>query len=244
MKRQTFVDYAKIIIISLVITIFTSIFGLVGYIVDNKNSYTLPTALELPEGLTIIIDAGHGGEDGGAVGISDTLEKDINLSVAKYLSKLFVLTDIDVVMTRDGDYLLYEAGQESRKKFNDLNNRIKICNSFENPLLISIHQNKFPLEKYRGLQVYYSDNSKESALLANIIQNKTKEFLQNDNNRKIKAGGRNIFILNKAEFPAVLIECGFLSNSEDERNLINDEYQRKIAYIIFSSTIEHISANY
>lgn len=243
MKRQTFIEYSKVIAVSLVITFVTAIFGVVGYFLDNKTIPTKQTAVIRENLPTIVIDAGHGGEDGGAVGISGSLEKNINLEISEYLRDLFMLTDINVIMTRHDDNLLYEAGQESRKKFNDLNNRLKICSTVDNPLLISIHQNKFPLQKYKGLQVYYAEKNADSKNIANIVQNKTKNFIQKDNNRQIKPAGRSIFILNRASCPAVLIECGFLSNPEDEANLMNPEYQKKLAFVIFSSVMDYLESN-
>lgn len=190
----------------------------------------------------IVIDAGHGGEDGGAVGVSGKLEKDINLSIARKLKVFLDLSGYEVVMTRNDDKLLYKEGQESRKKFNDLNNRKEIVNSIENAILVSIHQNKFPIEKYNGLQVYYSPNDEASETLANLIQDNTKDFLQNDNNRETKQAGKNIFILKNVTCPAVLVECGFLSNRKEEANLCNSDYQKTLAYIIFLSLTEFINS--
>lgn len=243
MKRQTFIEYSKVIIVALVITFFASLFGIVQFCFESDNSAS-PVSLGAVENkLTIVIDAGHGGEDGGAVGKKGTLEKDLNLAISKYLYDMFSITDVDVVLTRDKDSMLYEEGQENRKKFNDLNNRVKICNSFENPLFISIHQNKFPLEKYKGLQVYYSKNEGDGKIIADLVQSKTKMYLQQDNNRATKQAGRNIFVLDRARCPAILVECGFLSNAEDEKNLCDSEYQRKVAFIIFSSVMDYISNN-
>ncbi len=238
MKRQTFIEYSKVIISALTITFVTALFCIIQALVE-KQYIDANKEYGVFEQLTVVIDAGHGGEDGGAVGVGGTLEKDINLEIALALYDVFSLTDIDVVLTRDGDYLLYKEGQESRKKFNDLNNRVSICKSYDNPIMLSIHQNKFPLSKYKGLQVYYSKNNGASKTIADAIQTKTSSYLQKDNNRKIKEAGRNIFILDRLDCPAVLIECGFLSNEEDEMNLNDEDYQRKIAFTIFSSLMDY-----
>ena len=242
MKRQTFIRYSQMLLFCLAVAFFAAIFGIFQFAFDDAANKEASLSFDVPLGLTVVIDAGHGGEDGGAVGISGVYEKDINLEISSLLYDMFGLTQLDVVMTRDGDYLLYEAGQESRKKFNDLNNRINKCNSYDNPLLISIHQNRFPIEKYKGLQVWYSKNDPSSKALAESIQGKTAMYLQPENKRQTKQAGRNIFILHRAEFPAVLVECGFLSNAEEEKMLCDKDYQKRVAFLIFSSVMDYITS--
>ena len=239
MKRQTFVRYSQMIMFCLVVAFATAVFYILQCVVESKTEPVL-SGRSMPNNVTIVIDAGHGGEDGGAVGVTGVLEKDINFAISKYLYEFFSLTDIETVMTRKDDNLLYEAGQESRKKFNDLNNRVKFCSLFDFPVLISIHQNKFPIEKYKGLQVWYSGKNDGSKLLADIIQNKTVEFIQHDNNRKTKQAGKNIFVLDRVDCPAVLVECGFLSNFEEEKCLNDAQYQKEIAFVIFSSVMDYL----
>ena len=233
MKRHIFIEYSKTIVCILFITVVTATFGIVQAFLERN--FTLVSSDSVDDKVTIVIDAGHGGEDGGAVGTNGTLEKTINLEIAYALYDIFTLTDVDVVLTRDDDSLLYTSGQENRKKFYDLKNRVELCTSNENPIFVSIHQNKFPISKYKGLQVYYSPNNENSSLLAELIQNNTSEFLQIDNKRKTKMAGRNIYVLDKLDCPAVLVECGFLSNPVDEANLINPEYQKELAFVMFSS---------
>lgn len=241
MKRQTFIRYFQTIVFCLVVTFFCAVFYLLQCVVEMNTEHTLSNH-SYAKGVTVVVDAGHGGEDGGAVGISGTLEKDINFAISRYLYDLLKLTDVKVVMTRTGDYMLYEAGQERRKKFNDLNNRVQMCSSFDEPILISIHQNKFPVEKYKGLQVWYSANNDDSRTVADIIQSNTFKYIQHNNNRKIKQAGRNIFLLDRLDCPAVLVECGFLSNSEEEKLLSDSAYQREIAFVIFSSLMDFLSS--
>lgn len=240
MKRQTLIEYSKVVFVSLLIVLITAVFGVIQFIIEDV--YKSESAINMSDfPLTVVIDAGHGGEDGGAVGIGGTAEKDLNLAISRYLEGYFALTGIDVVMTRDSDNMLYKEGQQNRKKFFDLYNRVEICNEYENPLVISIHQNKFPIEKYHGLQVYYSGNHPGSKTFADIVQSKTKRYLQSDNKRSTKLAGKNIFLLNKLTCPAVIVECGFLSNREEEKKLSDSEYQRKIAYVIFSSVLDYIN---
>lgn len=244
MKKQTFLEYFKIISVSLIIVLITAVFSAVQFFTDNYSeiSYFIPVTSDLPD-YTVIIDAGHGGEDGGAQGITGTCEKDINLSISRRLNDMLSLFGVKVKMTREDDRMLYNEGQENRKKFFDLRNRVDLVNKEATPLLISIHQNKFPLEKYFGLQVYYSKNNDGSVVLANNIQKMATKHLIQGNNRSVKSAGRNIYLLNNLECPAVLVECGFLSNRAEEALLTSEEYQKEISFIILSSIMDYISSD-
>ena len=191
---------------------------------------------------TIIIDAGHGGEDGGTSGKDGTLEKELNLSISKKLRDLFCAAGYKVVMTRETDILLYDknADYKGRKKELDLAKRVEIANSYENAVFISIHMNAFPDTKYSGLQVYYSKNHAASSEIANNIQTAVQEHLQKDNNRQTKPAGLNIFVLDRVRIPAVLIECGFLSNADECHKLTQDEYQKELSLTIFFAVSKYI----
>ena len=233
------IAYSVLIISVLIGSVF-------GFVLCRNDSSQMRASVSRESGienLTVIVDAGHGGEDGGAVGVSGTLEKDINLSVSKKLSELFRITDINVVMTRNDDRMLYSESQSSRKKFYDVRNRALFAESFEKPIFISIHQNKFPISKYRGLQVYYSSNNDDSMKIAQLIQTAAQQYLQKDNNRKIKESGASIYLMKNLKCPALLVECGFMSNANEEALLNDEEYQRKIAFIIFSSVMDYLSEN-
>ena len=190
----------------------------------------------------IIIDAGHGGEDGGAVSKSGILEKELNLSISKRLCDIFRTAGFEVVMTRETDTMLYDksADYKGRKKELDLGKRVEIANSYENAIFISIHMNSFPDAKYSGLQVYYSKNHQDSAEIAENIQSLVRDSLQKENNRQTKSAGQNIFVLDRIRIPAVLIECGFLSNAEECQRLTDEEYQKKLSLAIFLSVAKYI----
>lgn len=181
--------------------------------------------------MTIIIDAGHGGEDPGAVA-NNVKEKEVNLKISKKLEELFSNSGYKVVMTRKDDVLLYNQGEESQKKQHDLKNRVAVAGEYENPVFISIHANKFYLESCKGAQVFFGKNE-QSSKLADSIQSNIKT-LQTDNERVIKDGTQTTFILNRLTCPAVLIECGFLSNGEDAKNLQSEEYINSLAESIYS----------
>lgn len=223
----------KICIFSIVLSLTALLLcGVFNYF----NTKSLPkTTNTIPH--TIIIDAGHGGEDGGAISSDGTKEKDLNLSVALNLGKLLESEGYSVIYTRTDDTMLYTDSTRN-KKMQDLMNRLNIAKENENAIFISIHMNKFSQEKYSGLQVFYSDNNKQSENLANIIQSNTQKFQQNENNREIKMAGSNIYLLHNIKNPAVLVECGFLSNKNECEKLRNETYRKEIALVIYSSVIE------
>lgn len=188
--------------------------------VENKNK-------------VILIDPGHGGIDGGAVSKSGTLEKDINLSISKLLKESLKNEGYEVHITREEDKGLYEdKGTVREKKNQDLNNRCIMKDKTKCDMFLSIHLNMFPQIKYSGAQVWYSDY-KESKDFARILQDTLKEELNPNNNRNEKAAGDTYKILRDGyKAPCVIIECGFLSNIEEEAKLKTTEYQESIAKAI------------
>lgn len=199
--------------------------------VTDVNSYQFTTKP------TIIIDAGHGGEDGGAVSVTGTLEKDINLNIAKKLNYFLLSAGYSTKMTRDDDSSVLSDGT-TYSKHNDLQNRVDVFNSSQNNIAVSIHQNKFTQNQYYGTQIFYSPNNERSEYLANNIRNSVVSLLQNKNTRECKKSGSEILILNKSSVPTVLVECGFLSNEAEAKLLDNEDYQNKIAYSIFLGILE------
>ena len=196
---------------------------------------------------TVVLDAGHGGEDGGAVGHLDgeeIYEKHLNLAVAKIVRDLLVADGISVVMTREQDVLLYDRNvdYEGRKKVLDLAARLAVGQSTENALFVSIHMNAFPQTQYKGLQVYYSPNHALSLTLAETMQSKVVATLQPDNHRQIKRAGSEIHLLEQLECPAVLVECGFLSNADDCAALCDEAYQQQLAFLLFCAIRETMGA--
>lgn len=185
---------------------------------------------------TVVIDAGHGGEDGGASSASGVVEKDVNLAVALSLRDLLEANGIPTVMTRTADILLYDrtADYKGHKKSLDLAARRAIADSVENCILVSIHMNAYPAAQYSGLQVWYSPAHPDSQALAEGIQT-TALSLMPSNNRKIKAAGSSIYLLHHATYPAVLVECGFLSNPAEAERLGDPAYQQALALVIFSA---------
>ena len=191
----------------------------------------------------ILIDPGHGGIDGGATSKSGVVEKNINLSIALKLREILRAKGYKVLMTRQEDVGLYsDKGRIRDKKIEDLNNRCKMKAESNCDMFISIHQNKFEQSQYYGAQVWYSRNQK-SRILAQIIQRNLREDINNNNKRVEKPANNSIKVLRCYDtMPSVLVECGFLSNPDEEQKLITDEYQRKIAESIAKSVDEYFES--
>lgn len=191
---------------------------------------------------TVIIDAGHGGEDGGTSSKSGLVEKDINLSLAFILKEKLEAQGVNVILTRDTDRLLYDrnVNYQGRKKKLDMAARLEIINNTESCIFISLHMNAFSDARYSGLQVWYSDNNPESQILADKIQKNIRENLQPENNRKIKSAGTSIYLLEQSFCPAVLVECGFLSNVAEARLFESDEYKDTLCSHLCNSVIEFL----
>ena len=225
------ISLAILVVISTVIGVFINMY--------NKDIF-IPTAND-PVGRMVIIDAGHGGEDPGTVGVTGVLEKDLNLQIALEIGAAFENEGYVVVYTRTDDRLLYteEENIHGIRKISDLKNRCKVAEKYPNAIFISVHMNSFGKSKYSGLQVYYSEKNENSKALADSIQNKVISDLQKNNNRTTKSG-KDIYILENISNNAVLIECGFLSNSQECEKLSQKEYQKELSFSIVCGIIEYI----
>ena len=179
----------------------------------------------------IVIDAGHGGEDGGAISCTGALESNINLAIAQRLNDLMRFLGFHTKMTRTEDISIYTEGESlSQKKVSDLKERIRICNQINDAILLSIHQNNFADGKYSGAQVFYSTTD-GSEQLAREIQDRFVSTINPGSNRSIKKA-QGIYLLENIQCPGVLIECGFLSSPEEEARLRSDAYQKKVCCVI------------
>ncbi len=185
--------------------------------------------------LTVVIDAGHGGIDGGVVGTrSGTKESDINLAISRLLQREFEEAGFFVVQTRPTEAGLYEAATAGYKR-RDMNKRAEIINANSPAAVISVHQNFFSQTSRRGAQVFYREDSDSSRTLACLIQttlNSMPECV-----KKTQALAGDYFVLNCSDTPSVIVECGFLSNPEDEALLLMQEYREKIAVAIAAGTL-------
>ncbi len=238
MKKFFFLLYFILFLIAFIFICSALIF--VSRYAENSNVST--DSSRILNNPIVIIDPGHGGEDGGTVGKNGCLEKDLNLTIAKKLKLMLSSMGIESILTRENDTLLYDknADYEGQKKRLDMQARLEIAEKYENAVFVSIHQNSFPQEKYKGFQIYYSSNNSDSAMLAKTIELNVKSILQPDNSRVAKSAGESIYLLRKLNCPALLLECGFLSNAEECQLLCDDKYQNELCAVIAYSIEEYL----
>lgn len=191
---------------------------------------------------TIVVDAGHGGEDGGAVGVNGLVEKDINLAIALALAEDLKANNFPVVLVRDSDYSVGDQtlATVAERKRSDTKNRVRLVEETGDCLLVSIHQNQFSQSQYKGAQMFYSPNNSESSLLAECIRQSVVNSLQPENTRQNKEAGEDIYLLTHCQVPGVIVECGFLSNPEEANLLGQEEYQRDMAAAIYNGIISFV----
>lgn len=212
------------------------------YAVDTACSNALFPA-SAQELRTVILDAGHGGEDGGAVSDDGTPEKDINLAMTKKIACYFDFFGITYIPVRTDDISVCDEGLDTvrKRKYSDIMNRAALTDSVENSVFLSIHQNYFPEKQYSGTQTFYSNNTDDSRVLAQSIQTAVVSSLQPENQREIKPSGSEIYLLYNAKTTSVLVECGFMSNDAELAKLKDDTYQKQLSYFIFRGTLNFLS---
>ena len=223
--------HKKIFPVSIITILATLSFSFARQTLPAWDSSSVP-----PE---IVIDIGHGGIDPGKVGINNALEKDINLAIGLYLQEYMQASGYKVSLTRDTDISLADSNA-SNQKLSDLKNRTNKINQMAPIALISIHQNSYPEEKVSGTQVFHSA-SEESKLLASFIQDQCRRILNPDNRRQIKQN-TDYYLFRNVTCPAVIVECGFLSNYQEANLLITEEYQKKTAWAIHMGTVQFLKS--
>lgn len=195
--------------------------------------------LEKKEAYLVMIDPGHGGNDPGKIGVDGTLEKDLNLIIAKRVKHLLEQQDVEVLMTRESDEGLYDESS-SNKKVEDMKRRCSLMNETEPDLVISIHQNSYHEEGIQGAQVFYYRTSGQGKELAETIQKELVRVVDPDNRRQAKAND-TYYLLKKTIPPICIVECGFLSNWEESKRLQNEDYQEKLAWAIHLGVIKFLN---
>lgn len=228
------------------------VFGLVSLllvgasIIEIKSSSEDVIKLMPITNKTIIVDAGHGGIDPGAMTDDESIkEKDVNLKITMKLKELLEASGAMVILTRNDDTSLYkeEEGKTIRQKYNEnLKNRKKIIKESSADMFVSIHLNKFEQSKYYGAQTFYPYGKNEDKQLATYIQAELKRVVDNTNNREIKPRN-DLYLLKENEIPSTLIECGFLSNDKEAKLLNDEEYQNEIAWAIYVGIQRYFSEN-
>lgn len=226
-----------------IITAFLIILSAMLYLTFMAN-FSAAEASSMPiTQKTVIVDAGHGGDDGGAIGIDGTVEKDINLDIALKLEKILKFYGFNVIMTRTQDVMTCDDGLDSlrKRKISDIHNRFELMRKNPDAIFISVHQNKFEDSSQHGTQVFYSGNDERSKELAEAIQTSVILTLQRKNDRVVKKSGSGIYLLYHAKIPAVLVECGFISNSDEVKKLKDESYRMKLAILIADGLLKYLS---
>lgn len=226
-----------------IITAFLIILSAMLYLTFMAN-FSAAEASSMPiTQKTVIVDAGHGGDDCGAIGIDGTVEKDINLDIALKLEKILKFYGFNVIMTRTQDVMTCDDGLDSlrKRKISDIHNRFELMRKNPDAIFISVHQNKFEDSSQHGTQVFYSGNDERSKELAEAIQTSVTLTLQRKNDRVVKKSGSGIYLLYHAKIPAVLVECGFISNSDEVKKLKDESYRMKLAILIADGLLKYLS---
>lgn len=219
-KVLAFVLKNKYIFIALFCCVLVSVVAIVP---------SIRTSIRPKGEYTIVIDAGHGGRDGGSVGVNGSVEKELNLAYAKTLQKLLDKAGVNVVMTRTNDDGLY-SDEADNKKLSDMRRRREIINNAQPDLVISVHMNSFPLDSCKGAKTFYQIDSETSFEVAKSIQNSLYYYIENASKT---VGAGDYYILNCTKYTSILIECGFVSSPEEEVLLNTDEYREEFMYSVY-----------
>ena len=206
-------------------------------LVNGKNVENTESTKE--QQICVVIDAGHGGDDPGKIGINQLLEKDVNLSIALKVRQYLEAQGIKVVMTREDENGLYDS-DASNKKVQDMKRRVALIEETAPAITVSIHQNSYPEEYVHGAQVFYYDGSRDGQLLAQLLQSQLVQKLDPENHRQVKAND-SYYLLKKTDVPIVIVECGFLSNQAEAELLGREEYQDRVAWAIHMGIMQYLA---
>lgn len=224
MKKSNWIGFLPFYLLTAIVFIGIAMWG-------SRTTTTIAQNRPIDRENTIVIDAGHGGIDGGATSCSGVLESKLNLEIALKLEAVMQLLGFDTVMIRSTDTSVYTEGNTiAAQKVSDLKERVRIANETPDALLISIHQNTFPVGRYSGAQVFYSGNE-ESRELAQTLQMNFNQTLCRGSNRRSKEA-QGVYLMQNISCTGVLIECGFLTNPQEEAKLRSDEYQKQLCCVI------------
>jgi len=227
--------------------LFTLVIGyfIIYYAIHNVEVYVPVSTAQAKNDVVVVIDAGHGGMDGGCTSVNGASEKDINLSILKKVRDMCEAFGYKVVVTRDTDTSIHDEGVTGvgNQKRSDMDNRLKIINKYDNAIAISIHQNQFTQSQYNGAQMFYSVTNPLNEKFARSMQSQFVSMLQPENSREIKPVGKELYLQYFAKCPSVLVECGFLSNPQEAALLETEEYQSKVAFTIFSGLNNFMTEN-
>ena len=206
----------------------------------NSSNNLVETTSTPVSGKTIVIDAGHGVPDEGAQSSTGTTEAETNLKISLKVQNLLEQSGYTVILTRSDENAIYDVDSNTlkQKKISDIRNRVKIGNESSADIFVSIHLNKIPQQQYYGWQCFYKEGNEQSNKLAKSIQENLNKSMQKENNR-VAMKIDNIYIIKHVEIPTSIVECGFLSNPEEEKQLLDDNYQNRLAWGIYSGIINY-----
>ena len=215
----------KFIYLTTIFIISTLVFTLNSFLFVPVASTNVETKTRI-----VVLDAGHGGEDGGAVSKSGIVEKDLNLAITMKVKERLEDNNIKVILTRDSDVMLYTNpdAKLAKRKVEDINKRIDITNNSNADMLVSIHMNSFPQNYCKGWQIFFKEGNDTGKQIAGYIQESIKGQVENKNER-VPQSINNVKLINKSQIPAIVVECGFLSNEEEANMLTEESYQDKIS---------------
>lgn len=236
MKKSLFKDS----LIPAYVFILTAL--LLSGIIGSRAVTTLAENAPIQDRKCVVIDAGHGGIDGGATSCTGALESQLNLEIALRLNDLMHLLGVDTLMIRTTDISVYTEGETiAAKKVSDLKQRVKIVNETENAILISIHQNYYSDGRYSGAQVFYGAEQ-GSEDFAKSLQSMLVQTLNKGSNRQVKKAS-GVYLMENIDRLGILVECGFISNFQEEEKLRSDDYQRKLCCVIAAATSQYLYAD-
>ncbi len=230
----------EMIVVALIVSVTMISLKANENIKQEKNEITQETTATPVSGKVVILDAGHGGEDGGAVSSNGISEAEINLQITLKVQQLLEQNGTTVLLTRSDENAIYDLNSKTlrQKKVSDIKNRTQIGNNSSADIFVSIHLNKIPQQQYYGWQCFYKDKNEQSEKLAKCIQNNLNQAIQKENKR-LAMKINDIYIVKKVEIPISIVECGFLSNPQEEQELQQDEYQEKLAWGIYTGICEY-----
>lgn len=227
----------RIMIVASVIMVALFVFAIQT---NTKNTNVVQTVALPVSNKVIVLDAGHGKPDEGAQSSTGTTEAETNLKIALKVQSLLEQSGATVILTRSDDEAIYDLDSKTlkQKKISDIHNRVKIGNEAQADIFVSIHLNKIPQEQYWGWQCFYKEGNEQSIKLAKSLQENLNESIQKENKR-VAMKLENVYIMKHVGIPISIVECGFLSNKEEEKLLLEDSYQDKLAWGIYNGIIDY-----
>lgn len=225
----------SLVILSIFISVFTFMLATTPKIENTKETVTLPVS-----GKTVVLDAGHGTPDEGAESSNGTTEAETNLKIVLKVQNLLEQSGCTVILTRSDEKAIYDLDSKTlkEKKISDIHNRVKIGNESQADIFVSIHLNKIPQQQYYGWQCFYKEGNEQSEKLAKELQENLNKTIEKENKR-VAMKINNVYIVKHVEIPLSIVECGFLSNPEEEKQLLDDGYQNKLAWGIYNGVISY-----